>query len=65
MLASSTYTIDLTDSIVDTSEERLLFFDVQKDLYIHGHVYLMCVCITAALKQQLNCQSILLRIFDK
>lgn len=30
MLASSVYTIDLTDDIVDTSEERLLFFDVQK-----------------------------------
>lgn len=31
MLASSVYTIDLTDDIVDTSEERLLFFDVQKE----------------------------------
>jgi len=30
-LASTVYTIDLTDDIVDTSEERLLFFDVQKE----------------------------------
>lgn len=62
MLASSVYTIDLTDDIVDTSEERLLFFDVQKE---RTHLLNVCIFITAALKKQLNCQSFLLRISDE
>ena len=40
MLASSIYTIVLTDYIVDTTEERLLFFDVQKE-----RTRLLNVCI--------------------
>lgn len=45
---SSAYTMNWTDSIVDTTEERLLFFDVQKDLYINGHVYFLYVCLYAS-----------------
>ena len=60
--------MDLADANVDTTEERLLFFDVQKDLYTSEHVYLACVCvrvgITVPLEQQLHCQSFILRITD-
>lgn len=45
MLASSVYTIDLTDDIVDTSEERLLFFDVQKTERTDTSTQFVCVCI--------------------
>ena len=61
-LASTVYTIDLTDDIVDTSEERLLFFDVQKE---RTRLLNVCRCIAAALKKQLNCQSLFLRITNE
>ena len=40
--------MDLADANVDTTEERLLFFDVQKDLYTSEHVYLACVRVWAS-----------------
>lgn len=53
-LASAVYTKDLTDDIVDTSEEHLLFFDVQKE---RTHLLNVYMRITVPLKKQLNCQS--------